>query len=32
MWNTICGWFAKHYVPADNQTKLADALFDWKHR
>lgn len=31
MWNKICRWFAMHYLPADNEEKLADALFDLKH-
>jgi len=32
MFNKICGWFARHYVPADHEHKLAESLFDWKYK
>lgn len=32
MFNKICEWFARRYIPADHETELADALFNWKYR
>lgn len=32
MFNKICGWFAKRYIPADTHTDLADALFAWRNK
>lgn len=32
MFNKICEWFARRYIPADDQHALADALFDWKYK
>lgn len=31
MWNRICKWFTRHYLPADHEVELAKALFDWKY-
>jgi len=32
MFNKICEWFARKYIPTDTNIELADALFNWKHR
>jgi hypothetical protein len=32
MWNWICRWFTRRYLPEDHETELADALFNWKYR
>lgn len=32
MFNKICEWFARRFIPPDNETELADALFNWKHK
>jgi hypothetical protein len=32
MFNKICEWFARHYIPEDHQTELANALFNWKYK
>lgn len=28
----VHAWIVKKYIPNDNQTELADALFNWKYR
>jgi hypothetical protein len=32
MFNKICEYFVRHYIPCDNETELADALFNWKFK
>jgi hypothetical protein len=32
MFNLICKWFAKRYIPSDSEIDLANALFNWKHK
>lgn len=32
MWNRICEWFARRYIPTDDQPELANALFNWKYK
>ena len=31
MFNKICEWFTRHYVPADEDAEFAEALFKWKY-
>jgi hypothetical protein len=32
MFNAICRFFARHFVPNDDEPELANALFNWKHK
>jgi hypothetical protein len=31
MFNAICKFFTRRYIPSDNETELASALFKWKY-
>ncbi len=32
MLNAVYRFFARRYIPADHETELANALFNWKYK
>lgn len=32
MYQAVCRFFARRFIPADHETELADALFNWKYK